>query len=318
MGSVIGRLAAHARSNVVAYLALFLALTSGAVAATRITGKQIVDNSITSADIRNGTIRGRDVARNTLTGREIAESKLGRVPDAGRLAGRTLAQVRSGIDAATLGGQTLAQVRSGIDAATLGGQTLAQVRSGIDAATLGGQTLAQVRSGIDAATLGGLGAGDFARQRSAFKSDEVTFGGTAFVAKDGPSVTIDVPASGLVAVFASAELRPSATSFNNFAAIGLFIDGNLAPPPLPDCGGGGGGLMRTQFNNSNTYELFFTGPLSGNADCAGTTDQFQARPVILRVSPGQHTFELRYVTGNTNVNFTTSARNRLLVVTPLG
>ncbi len=317
MGSVLGRLAAHARSNVVAYLALFLALTSGAVAATRITGRQIVDNSITSADIRNGTIRGRDVARNTLTGREINESKLARVPDAARLAGKTLSQVRSGIDAATLAGQTLAQVRSGIDAATLGGQTLSQVRSGIDAATLGGQTLSQVRSGIDAATLGGLGAGDFARQRSAFKSDEVTFGGTAFVAKDGPSVTIDVPASGLVAVFASADLKVIGNYFPSFATVGLFVDGNLAPG-LPDCGGGGGGLMKTQTTNSPTaYATFFTGPVGGNADCAGTTTQY-GQPVIVKVTPGQHTFELRYVAGNTVASSLSAARNRLLVVTPLG
>ena len=226
---------AHVRSNTVAYVALFFALSSGAVAASQITGRQIADNAITSRkianntvrseDVRNGTLRGRDVARNTLTGREIAESKLGRVPDASRLAG-----------------QTLAQVRSGIDAATLGGQTLAQVRSGIDASRLAGQTLAQVRSGIDAATLGGLAAGDFARQRSAFKSDEVSFGGTAFVAKAGSSVTVDVPVSGLVAVFASADLRVGAAP-TNAATVGLFVDGNLAPG-LPDCGGGGGGLRR--------------------------------------------------------------------------
>lgn len=299
MVSLVGRVARHARSNVVAYLALFLALTSGAVAATRITGKQIVDNSITSADIRNGTIRGRDVARNALTGREINERKLARVPDAARLAGRTLSQVRSGIDAATLGGQTLSQVRSGINAATLGGQTLSQVRSGIDAATLGGLT-----------------AGDFARQRSAFKSDEVTFGGTAFVAKDGPSVTVDVPASGLVAVFASADLRVGSSPLNA-AAVGLFVDGNLAPG-LPDCGGGGGGLMKMPNSGSaTTYQTFFTGPLGGSADCAGTTTEFP-QPVVVKVTPGQHRFELRYVTVNTNTTFQAFARNRLLVVTPLG
>lgn len=300
---------AHVRSNTVAYMALFFALSSGAVAASQITGRQIADNAITSRkianntvrseDVRNGTLRGRDVARNTLTGREIAESKLGRVPDASRLAG-----------------QTLAQVRSGIDAATLGGQTLAQVRSGIDASRLAGQTLAQVRSGIDAATLGGLTAGDFARQRSAFKSDEVSFGGTAFVAKDGPSVTVDVPASGLVAVFASADLRVGAAP-TNAATVGLFVDGNLAPG-LPDCGGGGGGLMKTQNSGTATpYATFFTGPLGGSADCAGTTSTFP-QPVVIKVSPGQHTFELRYVTVHTNTAFQAFARNRLLVVTPLG
>jgi len=183
-----------------------------------------------------------------------------------------------------------------------------------------------VRSGIDAATLGGLTAGDFARQRSAFKSDEVSFGGTAFVAKDGPSVTVDVPASGLVAVFASAELRlltPGPLSFPNYAAVGLFVDGSVAPG-LPDCGGGGGGLMKTQTQTTNTptpYAAFFTGPVTSDAgesaDCAGTTTQF-GRPVIVKVTPGQHTFELRYVAGNTNAALPVAARNRLLVVTPLG
>jgi hypothetical protein len=51
-------------------------------------------------------------------------------------------------NASKVGGKTVAQVRSGIDAATVGGQTVAQVRAGIDAATVGGQTVAQVVSSV--------------------------------------------------------------------------------------------------------------------------------------------------------------------------
>ena len=43
-------------ANVLATLALFVALGGGAYAATLITGKQIKDGSITSADIKNGSL----------------------------------------------------------------------------------------------------------------------------------------------------------------------------------------------------------------------------------------------------------------------
>lgn len=69
-------------ANVMATVAVFLALGGGAYAATQITGK----------DVKNRSLRGKDLKRNTITGKEVAESRLRRVPrarHADRLAGRS-------------------------------------------------------------------------------------------------------------------------------------------------------------------------------------------------------------------------------------
>jgi hypothetical protein len=48
-------------ANVAATLALFLSVTAGAYAATRITGKEVVNGSITGKDIREESIRSKHV-----------------------------------------------------------------------------------------------------------------------------------------------------------------------------------------------------------------------------------------------------------------
>ena len=59
-------------ANVVATLALFVALGGSSYAALTITGK----------NVRNGSLTGKDVKRNSLTGRQIREGRLGTVPRA--------------------------------------------------------------------------------------------------------------------------------------------------------------------------------------------------------------------------------------------
>ena len=59
-------------SNVVATLALFLALGGSSYAAL----------SITSKDVKNRSLKGGDLKKDTVTGKEIRESKLGSVPRA--------------------------------------------------------------------------------------------------------------------------------------------------------------------------------------------------------------------------------------------
>jgi hypothetical protein len=73
-------------ANVVATLALFVALGGGAVAATKITGKQIAAQAITakqlatqavgSKDIKNNAIRGADIKQNAIKGSDIKEKSL--------------------------------------------------------------------------------------------------------------------------------------------------------------------------------------------------------------------------------------------------
>jgi hypothetical protein len=56
-------------ANVMATLAVFIALGGSSYAALRITGRDVRDNSLTGADIKNLT--GKDVRNNSLTGADV-------------------------------------------------------------------------------------------------------------------------------------------------------------------------------------------------------------------------------------------------------
>jgi hypothetical protein len=66
-------------ANVVATLALFIALGGSSYAVLRIGSDDIADNSIRSKDVRNRTLTSRDAAPNAFGGKAIRESRLGRV-----------------------------------------------------------------------------------------------------------------------------------------------------------------------------------------------------------------------------------------------
>jgi len=85
-------------ANVVATLALFVAVGGSSYAALRVGSREIRNNSIRSVDLRNNGIAGkdvrnrgiraRDVGRDALGGGVIKESRLARVPDAALLEGK--------------------------------------------------------------------------------------------------------------------------------------------------------------------------------------------------------------------------------------
>jgi hypothetical protein len=85
-------------ANVVATLALFIAIGGSSYAALRIGSRQLVNNSVRSQDLRNNDVRSKDVRNGGLTGRDvkadslggsdIAEGRLGTVPNALRLDGQ--------------------------------------------------------------------------------------------------------------------------------------------------------------------------------------------------------------------------------------
>jgi hypothetical protein len=56
----------HLAQNVIAYLALFVALGGSSYAAVKIGSAQIADNSLRSADIRDRGVKGVDIAKRTL------------------------------------------------------------------------------------------------------------------------------------------------------------------------------------------------------------------------------------------------------------
>ena len=107
--AVLSRARSHLTRNVVAYLALFVALggTSYGLAAGSIDSREIKNdtirtrdlrnNEVRSRDIRNRTIVGRDLLSNSLGGDQIDEQELGEVP----LATRS----KSADDALALGGE---------------------------------------------------------------------------------------------------------------------------------------------------------------------------------------------------------------------
>ena len=87
------RISNHVRSNIVGYLALFVALSgtvyasdkvgSKGIKAGAVKSKQIRDGGIKSKDIKDDSgVKSRDVKNDNLTGRDIDESSLGTVPHA--------------------------------------------------------------------------------------------------------------------------------------------------------------------------------------------------------------------------------------------
>ena len=83
-------------ANVMATIAVFIALGGSSYAALQIDSGEIANNSVRSVDVRNRTLSDRDVKRNGLTGRSIRESRLDRVPharEADRLGGMTAADL---------------------------------------------------------------------------------------------------------------------------------------------------------------------------------------------------------------------------------
>jgi len=74
----MGRLLSHASyANVVATLALFVALGGSSYAVLHIGSDEVADNTLRSRDIRNGTLLSRDVRDRTIRGRDVLPNGLG-------------------------------------------------------------------------------------------------------------------------------------------------------------------------------------------------------------------------------------------------
>ena len=81
---MLKRLSVHMRSNVVAYLALFLALGGvGAYAADKVTSKDIAKNAVKSKHIKASAVKTGDVKDNNLTGGDVADGSIGTADLAG-------------------------------------------------------------------------------------------------------------------------------------------------------------------------------------------------------------------------------------------
>ena len=126
----------------------------------------------------------------------------------------------------------------------------------------------------------------------------------------GPHVTVDVPASGLVEIYAQARMQ---TSSAGAAAVVTVMDtadfngSGATAIPLPLCGDTVNPLRGVLATTSTTPTTVYTG-----GDRCGRTSN--PGTILHRTTPGPHTFELFYATGDGTQPVTVS--DRLLAVAP--
>jgi hypothetical protein len=94
-------------ANVVATLALFVALGGTSYAVLHIRSGDVVDNSLRSRDVRNNTLRSRDIRERTIRARDIGRDSLG----AGVIEESELGVVPRATEAERLGGVTAQDLR---------------------------------------------------------------------------------------------------------------------------------------------------------------------------------------------------------------
>jgi hypothetical protein len=123
------RVVRHVRANVVAYMALFVALggtsyAAGTLAKNSVGSSQIKRGAVHNSDIASNAVTGSKVAANTLKGADIDESSLGKVPSAA--AADSAASATSATTAANA-----ANAANAADAAKLGGSLPSAYQKGI-------------------------------------------------------------------------------------------------------------------------------------------------------------------------------------------
>lgn len=119
----------------------------------------------------------------------------------------------------------------------------------------------------------------------------------------GPSVTVTVPASGLIEVWAQVEAEEG--------AIALFEDGVQVPDLDPNgaCDGPGGALLSVPGSPSAIVAT----PASGFVLCG---QPGPPGPVLIRSTAGEHTFSLRYADCGCDPGIDGTFSDRFLAVAP--
>jgi hypothetical protein len=102
-------------ANVVATLALFVAMGGTSYAVIQVGSADIVDNSVRSRDIRNSTARSRDIRDGTIRARDVRRDSLG----AGVIKESTLGVVPRSTSAERIGGATAQDLRLRCPAGTV-------------------------------------------------------------------------------------------------------------------------------------------------------------------------------------------------------
>ena len=104
--SIARRIPRPSAAIIVAFVALFTALSGTGYAALMITGKTVENGTLTGLDIKNRSLGAKEHKKNSLGGAQIKESKLGTVPSSQHAATADNAQLAAkATDADALGGQ---------------------------------------------------------------------------------------------------------------------------------------------------------------------------------------------------------------------
>ncbi len=125
---------------------------------------------------------------------------------------------------------------------------------------------------------------DSTRIQSGFAAGTVSTESRSYVQlPGGPSVSVNVPPSGLIEVWAQ-------VTFEENGGVGLFEDGQLVPGQTPHCGPGeeGRGLLASFIPEGITLAT----PGSDLGAFCGTDSP--PAGVLFQTTPGHHTYELRY------------------------
>ncbi|MCK9250084.1 MAG: hypothetical protein M0P31_14060 [Solirubrobacteraceae bacterium] len=152
-------------ANVVATLALFIALGGTTVAATKLHGKDIRRGTITGTQVRSGSVPGSDLRRGSVTGRQVRESSLSLVPraalaDRATLAGHAAAADRAGAAGHADTAGRASDADRATTAASAGTATRATSADRADRAVTADRSTTADRA-TDADTLDGRAAADY-------------------------------------------------------------------------------------------------------------------------------------------------------------
>jgi hypothetical protein len=132
----------------------------------------------------------------------------------------------------------------------------------------------------------------------------VTTASEEFVAlAGGPSVTVTVPASGLIEVWAQAAI-------NEDGAVSLYEDGKPMPGQAELCGPEGAGVLFAVEASLGEPILIGTPAGPGFGLCG---NQGAPAPVLFQTTPGTHAYELRYADCGCGGDDPTFAERRLFV-----
>lgn len=135
----------------------------------------------------------------------------------------------------------------------------------------------------------------------------MTTDSTTYVSLGGPSLSVTVPASGMFQVTASAK-APAGEG-----AVSLYEDGEQVPDQGGDiCGGGVGTLFDTP--GEQMVATYGTPAAFTSYGCATVG---APGPVLFETTPGEHTYELRYMSQNCGCSPEATFSNRRLWITTM-